>query len=91
MAVVVAGAGYPGSPRTGDEVIGAEQDGILHAGTVRGEDGVVRSSGGRILACTGVGPDLAEARARAYQLVRSTTVDGSHHRTDIASAAAARQ
>jgi phosphoribosylamine---glycine ligase len=88
VTVVVASAGYPGSPRTGDLIEGAERDGILHAGTVRGDDGLLRTNGGRILACTGVGASLAEARSRAYELVAGTTVAGGHHRTDIAMAAA---
>jgi phosphoribosylamine--glycine ligase len=86
VAVVLASAGYPSTPRTGDVIEGpAEMDGILHAGTVRGEDGVLRSGGGRILTFTGVGADLPEARARAYDLVSLTTVDGGHYRHDIAS------
>jgi phosphoribosylamine--glycine ligase len=84
VTVVVASAGYPSAPRTGDLIEGAERDGILHAGTVRGDDGLLRTSGGRVLACTGVGADLAQARTRAYELVAATTVDGGHHRTDIA-------
>jgi phosphoribosylamine--glycine ligase len=35
----------------------------------------------------GTGADLAEARARAYELVDQIRLDGSHHRTDIALAA----
>jgi phosphoribosylamine--glycine ligase len=88
VVVVVASAGYPQDPRTGDVVLGAEQPGVLHAGTVRDADGVLRTAGGRVLACTATGADLAEARDRAYALVRSTTVDGGHYRTDIARAAA---
>ncbi len=84
VVVVLAAAGYPTAPRTGDVVGNAEQPGVLHAGTTRDTDGVLRSSGGRILACTAVGADLTEARARAYELIRSTTVDGSHYRSDIA-------
>jgi phosphoribosylamine--glycine ligase len=88
VAVVLASAGYPSAARSGDVIHGqAELDGILHAGTIRGEDGVLRSSGGRILCCTGVGSDLHEARARAYELLSLTTVDGSHYRHDIALAA----
>jgi phosphoribosylamine--glycine ligase len=87
VTVVLATEGYPVSRRTGDIVHGAERDGILHAGTERGTNGQLRTTGGRIVACTGVGADLAQARERAYALVRSTTVDGGHYRTDIALAA----
>jgi phosphoribosylamine--glycine ligase len=85
VAVVLASAGYPTAARSGDVIVGdTTRDGILHAGTMRGEDGILRSSGGRILTCTGVGSDLHEARARAYELVSLTTVDGAHYRHDIA-------
>jgi phosphoribosylamine--glycine ligase len=90
VAVVLASQGYPVRPRSGDTVTGADRDGILHAGTVRGDDGVLRTSGGRILVCTGTGADLAQARQTAYELIRLTTVDGAHYRSDIALNAMAR-
>ncbi|MBA2388742.1 MAG: phosphoribosylamine--glycine ligase [Geodermatophilaceae bacterium] len=87
VTVVVAAAGYPGTPRTGDEVQGAFGDGILHAGTRRGADGQVLVSGGRVLSVTATGADLAAAQAAAY--LRASTVDfpGMQFRTDIAAAA----
>jgi len=90
VLVVLAAAGYPESPRTGDAIAGAEAPGVLHAGTVRGEDGVLRSAGGRVLGCLGTGPDLARAREHAYRLVGQITMDGGHHRGDIALAASVR-
>jgi phosphoribosylamine--glycine ligase len=88
VLVVVAAAGYPEAPRTGDVITGADRPGVLHAGTAVGEDGGLRSAGGRVLGCLGTGPDLASARADAYRLVDHITLDGSHHRRDIALAAA---
>jgi len=89
--VVVAAAGYPRTPRTGDRIEGAEQPGVLHAGTVRrASDRALLSAGGRVLACTATGPDLIAARAAAYSLVDSVRFEGAHWRTDIASAAAGR-
>ena len=87
VTVVIAAENYPGPPVTGDVVTGADADGILHAGTVAGPDGTVRSSGGRVLSVTATGADLAAARERAYQLVGQVQLRGSHHRTDIAAAA----
>jgi phosphoribosylamine--glycine ligase len=84
VTVVIAAAGYPARPTTGDVIIGAEQDGVLHAGTRRREDGAIVSSGGRVLSATAVGPTLAEARARAYALAATITLPGSQHRSDIA-------
>ena len=44
----------------------------------------VVTAGGRVLAVTAVGADVADARARAYAGVDLIRIDGSHHRTDIA-------
>ena len=89
VTVVVAAEGYPDSPRIGDEVGGldaaSDVDGayVLHAGT-RLQDGVVVSSGGRVLSVVGTGTDIAEARRVAYEATDLVTLAGSHHRTDIA-------
>ena len=87
VTVVVASRNYPGSPRTGDVVEGAERPGVIHSGTARRADGALVSAGGRVLSATAVGRDLAAAREAAYALVDGITLDGSHHRTDIALAA----
>ena len=86
VTVVVAAAGYPGTPRTGDPISGADRAGVLHCGT-RAVDGALVSSGGRVLACTATGPTLPDARAAAYALVDGVRLAGSQHRTDIALAA----
>ena len=88
VTVVVAGQNYPGTPRTGDVIDGAGRPGVIHAATARRpEDGALVSAGGRVLSVTATGPDLAAAREAAYALVDGITLDGSHHRTDIALAA----
>jgi phosphoribosylamine--glycine ligase len=86
VTVVVASAGYPGTARTGDPIRGADRPGVLHAGT-RLTEGQLVSGGGRVLCCTATGPTLADARDAAYELVGGVHLDGSQHRTDIASAA----
>ncbi len=88
VTVVIAAENYPGPPVTGDVISGAEGDGILHAGTVRTDDGLVVSAGGRVLSVVGTGSDLAKARESAYALAASVHLRGSHYRTDIALAAA---
>jgi phosphoribosylamine--glycine ligase len=94
VTVVVAAHNYPGPPRTGDEITGLpaaqaiEGVDVLHAGT-RVADGRVVSAGGRVLSVTAVGVDLDEARQRAYAAVDLISLAGSHHRRDIAAAAAA--
>lgn len=88
VTVVLAAENYPGRPRVGDVISGAAGDGVLHAGTVRRDDGAVVSSGGRVLSVVGTGPDLDAARDAAYRNLSSIHLPGSHFRTDIALAAA---
>ncbi|UPK75630.1 phosphoribosylamine--glycine ligase [Nocardioidaceae bacterium SCSIO 66511] len=93
VTVVVAADGYPASPRKGDVIEGVDDadaiDGVdvIHAGTAVA-DGRLVTAGGRVLSVTAVGSDLAVARARAYRAVELIRIDGAHHRTDIAAAAA---
>ncbi|OBJ60547.1 phosphoribosylamine--glycine ligase [Mycobacterium sp. 1423905.2] len=88
VTVVLAAENYPGRPRLGDVVTGAEAEGVLHAGTARRDDGAIVSSGGRVLSVVGTGPDLAGARAHAYHILESIRLPGSHFRSDIALRAA---
>jgi phosphoribosylamine--glycine ligase len=84
VTVVIATHGYPASARSGDTITGADAPGILHAGTRRRDDGTLVTTGGRALCCTATSPTLAEARARAYELVDRVRIDGAIFRTDIA-------
>jgi len=94
VVVVVAAQGYPAAPVTGGEIGGLDAAGevegawVLHAGTRRTDDGVVRCAGGRVLDVMAMGPDLAAARDTAYAAVSRVTLDGAHYRSDIALAAA---
>ncbi len=96
VTVVVAAKGYPESPVTGDVISGLEEAGevagvsILHAGTKITDDGIA-SNGGRVLSVTAYGESLHEARERAYTAIDLITLEGSHHRRDIALAASASQ
>jgi phosphoribosylamine---glycine ligase len=84
LTVVIAAAGYPGTPRTGDPITGAEQQGVIHAGTRRRDDGVIVSSGGRVVAATATGATLAQAREHAYALAATVHLPGGQLRRDIA-------
>jgi phosphoribosylamine---glycine ligase len=88
VTVVLAAAGYPGTPRTGDVLVGAEQAGIIHAGTRRRADGAIIVSGGRVVSATAIGESLADARDNAYRLLAAVQLEGGQHRTDIALRAA---
>jgi phosphoribosylamine--glycine ligase len=88
VAVVVAAKKYPASPRKGDAITGVEQAEsdhvrVFHAGTALDDEELV-TAGGRVLAVSAVGKDLAEARQRAYAAVGQIRIKGSQHRTDIA-------
>nr|WP_205863854.1 phosphoribosylamine--glycine ligase [Planosporangium mesophilum] len=88
VTVVVAAENYPGTPRKGDVITGADGvPGVIHAGTARRDDGALVSAGGRVLCCTAAGGDLQAARDAAYALVDGVGLAGSHHRRDIALAA----
>jgi phosphoribosylamine--glycine ligase len=84
VTVVRAAAGYPDTPRTGDVITGAEQPGVIHAGTRRRDDGAIVSSGGRVLSITATGATLAEAREAAYALAATVDLPGGQQRSDIA-------
>jgi phosphoribosylamine--glycine ligase len=90
VTVVLAAGGYPGSYRTGLEVEGlqaaAAKPGVhlFHAGTALDPAGRVRTTGGRVLAVTALGDDLADARACAYQAAELIRFDGVQYRRDIA-------
>jgi len=94
VAVVIAAKGYPATPRSGDPIGGlAEVEDepdvhVLHAGTAFTEEGTLVSAGGRVLTVVGQGSSLVAARERAYKGVDYITLDGSHHRSDIALSAA---
>jgi phosphoribosylamine---glycine ligase len=91
VTVVLAAENYPGRPRVGDVIGGADDSvlaGVLHAATARRDDGALISTGGRVLSVVGTGPDLSAARSDAYRVVESIRLPGSHFRTDIALAAA---
>ena len=89
VTVVMATKGYPGAYEKGSVIAGTEAlDGddviLFHAGTSIDADGTVRAAGGRVLAVTGLGADVAAARKTAYDAVASIDWPDGFHRTDIA-------
>jgi len=80
--VVAAAPGYPGAPQTGGRIEGDLSDWpdalVFPAGT----DGTA-VTGGRVLAVTGLGNDIASARAHAYQRMGAISFDGMQVRRDI--------
>jgi phosphoribosylamine--glycine ligase len=90
VTVVLAAPGYPEAPRTGDPIHGLQAAlavpdvQVFHAGTTLGDDGVLRTAGGRVLAVTGLGPDVRTARATAYRGAKCIHFEGMQRRDDIA-------
>ena len=97
VTVVVAGEGYPGTPRTGVPIEGVDEatlvPGVMvfHAGTAVDTDGRLVTAGGRVLSVTGTGASIREARDRAYAGVERIRFEGMQFRTDIAARAAAEE
>jgi phosphoribosylamine---glycine ligase len=88
VGVVLAARGYPGQVATGDAIAGLDAPPpddvqVFHAGTERGPDGRVVTSGGRVLTVCALGDGLDDAARRAYQAVDRIAFDGMQYRTDI--------
>jgi phosphoribosylamine--glycine ligase len=86
LGVVMAASGYPVHPRRGDAITGLPKDAdeaiVFHAGTAL-EEGVLKTSGGRVLCVTALGDSVRQAQQRTYQFLQSIQFDGMHYRTDI--------
>ena len=86
LGVVLAAAGYPESPRKGDEIHGLPKDEddfhVFHAGTAL-KDGKVVTSGGRVLCVTALGDKVKIAAERAYEVAERIHFDGMQFRKDI--------
>ena len=87
VGVVLAAAGYPDSPRKGDAVEGVEAANkigkVFHAGTAV-SDGHTVTNGGRVLCVVGLGDDVKQAKAKAYEAVAEIHFEGMQYRKDIA-------
>jgi phosphoribosylamine--glycine ligase len=88
VCVVMAAAGYPGTPAKGALIRGLEEAGALpntkvfFAGVAQQGDGLV-THGGRVLGVTAWDAGLSRARDRAYEAVSKIKFDGAQFRTDI--------
>ena len=89
VTVVLCSGGYPGKYETGKLISGLDavqqmaDVQVFHAGTKLVGERIV-TDGGRVLAVTALGDDLAAAKARAYEAVRQIHFPGMHYRSDIA-------
>ena len=90
VTVVLATEGYPLSPHTGGVIEGLDVadalDDVLvfRAGVALDGAGRLITAGGRVLAVTGLGDDVAAARTTAYGAVSHISWPAMRYRTDIA-------
>ena len=87
MTIVLAAAGYPGTPKAGGAIHGidaAEATGtvVFQAGTKQSGD-TLAASGGRVLAVTATGPDIRAARDAAYRGIDAIDFADGFCRRDI--------
>jgi phosphoribosylamine--glycine ligase len=86
LGVVLAAEGYPLNPRKGDAITGLPEDEddamVFHAGTTV-TDGVLATSGGRVLCVTALGESARTAAQRAYELAAGIQFAGRQYRSDI--------
>ena len=87
VCVVLAAAGYPAMPKTGDAIAGLDQIGytdvaVFHAGTTM-QDGRCVTNGGRVLGVTSWGASVDAARRRVYADIDRVHFDVMQYRRDI--------
>ena len=84
--VAVVSGGYPMKYETGKTVtVGHIPQGavVYHAGTKLGDDGILRTSGGRVFGVSATGTTLAEAIAASYAAADAVSFEGMYRRSDI--------
>jgi phosphoribosylamine---glycine ligase len=87
--VVLVAGGYPGEYEKGKKIEGLDSPNdpqnsiIFHAGTKISDFGEVQTNGGRVLAITGIGEDIASALENAYSRASEVCWDGIYYRRDI--------
>ncbi len=84
--VVLISGGYPRSYKKGHVIKGipksTEHTIVFHAGTAENEGSIV-TSGGRVLAVTGLDKDIVSALERSYEGVKGITWKDINYRGDI--------
>ena len=89
VGIVLAAAGYPGTPKRGLPIEGLDAAAdagalVFHGGSIGRPGGGYGTSGGRVLTVVGRGPDLASARETAERGADLISWDGLQRRHDIA-------
>ncbi len=82
--VVLASNGYPQKYQTGYEItLPKTYNGEIYVAGAKLDDGVLKTSGGRVLGATSVGEDLSKAIENAYKLADLITFENKYFRKDI--------
>jgi phosphoribosylamine--glycine ligase len=84
-AVILVSGGYPGKYEKGKVITGTEavEGSILfHAGT-KLEDGALKTNGGRVIAITSAGADIASAVKQSLENAEKIGFEGKYYRKDI--------
>ena len=88
-AVVLASKGYPEKYETGYSITGNCEEAEVYCAGVKDEDGVLKTSGGRVLAVAATGATLAEAVEKAYRESGRIDFKNKYMRSDIGARALA--
>lgn len=83
--VMLVSGGYPGSYAKGLEITGTgevDESILFHAGTAE-KDGKLLTAGGRVIAASSYGTDLADALAKSYRSAAKVNFDKKYFRRDI--------
>jgi len=95
VTTVLASRGYPDAPETGAAIVLPESQPegvtVFHAGTARGQDGILRASGGRVLTVTAVAASFSEAQRLSREAAEEVRFEGKIFRADIGWREAARR
>ncbi len=82
--VILASNGYPQKYQTGFEIkLPASVDGEIYVAGAKMEDGILKTSGGRVLGATCVADTLSDAIKKAYDLTNQISFENKYFRTDI--------
>jgi phosphoribosylamine--glycine ligase len=90
VTTVLAARGYPDNPEKGAAIALPSPDAlgedviVFHAGTSRDARGQLRTSGGRVLSVTGLGPTVPLAARASRDAAERITFEGKTWRRDVA-------
>ena len=85
-AVILVSGGYPGDYQKGKGIENLKDTNdtlVFHAGTKFSSDGMLITSGGRVLAAVGIANNLQEALKKSYKTANTVDYEGKYFRKDI--------